>query len=82
MICRGTDISKYFIESLGFRDNKSRLYYDTGRAMLHYMFSPIKEYVKIMYFATPVMKQNRNNPKYWDTLSAYHTCPRILNSPF
>ena len=26
LICRGTDISKYFIESLGFRDNESRLY--------------------------------------------------------
>ena len=27
LICRGTDISKYFIESLGFRDNESRLYF-------------------------------------------------------
>ena len=26
LICRGTDISKYFIESLGIRDNKSQLY--------------------------------------------------------
>ena len=26
LICRSTDISKCFIESLGFRDNKSRLY--------------------------------------------------------
>ena len=26
LICRGTDISKYFSESLGIRDNKSRLY--------------------------------------------------------
>ena len=25
LICRGTDISKYFIESLGIRDNESRL---------------------------------------------------------
>ena len=25
-ICRGTDISKYFIDSLGFRDNEIRLY--------------------------------------------------------
>ena len=23
----------------------------------------------------------RNNPKYWDTSSTYHTCPKILNSP-
>ena len=26
LICRGTDISKYFCESLGLRDNESRLY--------------------------------------------------------
>ena len=26
LICRGTNISKYFRESLGLRDNKSRLY--------------------------------------------------------
>ena len=25
--CRGTDISKYFRESLGLRDNESRLYF-------------------------------------------------------
>ena len=27
LICRGTDISKYFRESSGIRDNESRLYY-------------------------------------------------------
>ena len=27
LICRGTDISKYFNESLGSRDNESRLYF-------------------------------------------------------
>ena len=26
LICRGTDISKHFSESLGIRDNESRLY--------------------------------------------------------
>ena len=26
LICRGTDISKYFRESVGIRDNESRLY--------------------------------------------------------
>ena len=26
LICRGTDISKYFSESLGIRDNESQLY--------------------------------------------------------
>ena len=28
LICRGTDISKCFSESLGIRDNESRLYFD------------------------------------------------------
>ena len=28
LICRGTDISKCFSESLGIRDNESRLYID------------------------------------------------------
>ena len=23
----------------------------------------------------------RNKPKYWDTLSTYHTCPKVWNSP-
>ena len=27
LICRDTDISKYFRESLGLRDNESRLYF-------------------------------------------------------
>ena len=27
LICRGTDISKYFSKSLGIRDNESRLYW-------------------------------------------------------
>ena len=30
LICRSTDISKYFIESLGVRDNESRLYIISG----------------------------------------------------
>ena len=29
LIFRGTDISKYFWESFGIRDNESRLYFDT-----------------------------------------------------
>ena len=28
LICRGMDISKYFRESLGIRDNESQLYLD------------------------------------------------------
>ena len=30
LICRGTDISKYFRESLGLRNNKNRLYMNAG----------------------------------------------------
>ena len=30
LICRGTDISKYFSESLGIRDSESRLYLTFG----------------------------------------------------
>ena len=26
--------------------------------------------------------RNNPNPKYWDTLSSYQTCPKIWNSPF
>ena len=31
LICRGTAISKYYIEFLGIRDNESRLYYSQCR---------------------------------------------------
>ena len=40
----------------------------------------------------PYLKENKNiwipihtfiiYPKYWDTLSTYHTCPKIWNNPF
>ena len=34
LLCRGTDISKYFRESLGIRDNESRLYVNCHRLRL------------------------------------------------
>ena len=34
LICRGTDISKYFRQSLGLRDNESRLYVEASSAVL------------------------------------------------
>ena len=34
LICRSTDISKCFSESLGIRDNESRLYIDSEKYML------------------------------------------------
>ena len=33
LICRGTDVSKYFRKSPGLRDNESRLYYILSRRM-------------------------------------------------
>ena len=33
LICRSTDISKSFIESLGVRDNESRLYFVTAESV-------------------------------------------------
>ena len=35
LICRGTDISKYFRESLGIRDNESRLYIESPVVLAH-----------------------------------------------
>ena len=34
LICRSTDISKYFRGSLGIRDNESRLYFDYFRTQV------------------------------------------------
>ena len=36
LICRGTDISKCFSESLGIRDNESRLYFVANIYILNY----------------------------------------------
>ena len=34
-ICRGTDISKYFRETLGIRDNESRLYVRPAKTQIN-----------------------------------------------
>ena len=39
LICRGTDISKYFRESLGIRDNERRLYNTEKHKDSHYAVS-------------------------------------------
>ena len=44
LICRCTDISKYFSESLGIRDNESRLY------SLRAIYSPLR--VKLIWLYT------------------------------
>ena len=51
LICRCMDISKCFSESLGFRDNESRLYY---AMYIRYCFCP------------RTMSNNRINSKYQD----------------
>ena len=42
-ICRTTDISKYFRESLGIRDNESRLYFDCTKPVRKHLYS-FKQY--------------------------------------
>ena len=41
LICRGTDISKYFSESLVIRDNESRLYFSYARCARAYAYTRI-----------------------------------------
>ena len=38
LICRGTDISKCFSESLGIRDNEIRLYFELILPLSRYFF--------------------------------------------
>ena len=45
LICRGTDISKYLIESLGIRDNESRLYLAIENLFLVENWLSIKDYI-------------------------------------
>ena len=60
LICRSTDISKYFIESIGFRDNESRLYLssperrDWPSSQLHWINKEMmREEVFQVHVATP-----------------------------
>ena len=43
LICRGTDISKCFSESLGIRDNESRLYFNNGTQQPTHVPSPYSQ---------------------------------------
>ena len=43
LICRGTDISKCFSESLGIRDNESRLYMARGTSSRRKQTDPFLE---------------------------------------
>ena len=42
LICRGTDISKYLIESLGIRVNESRLYYQMSSNIRNHTFEHVR----------------------------------------
>ena len=41
----------------------------------------IADYLFLKIATTPI-SMHHIYPKYWDTLSTYHTCPKIWNSPF
>ena len=57
LICRGTDISKCFSESLGIRDNESRLYsYLSKFSDVIVIFTQAKQ--KILYGTTGVLANN------------------------
>ena len=45
LICRGTDFSKYFRESLGFRDDESQLYLK----YLNHVYKPDTNKMNILY---------------------------------
>ena len=57
LICRCTNISKYFSESLGIRDNESRLYFSNPlRWCKKYSFYP-KNYKAISFLSLPELNK-------------------------
>ena len=62
LICRGTDISKYFRDSLGIRDNESRLYFIAQKMFLLNILEAVLAYdlVKIRFMKEKEMILNRN----------------------
>ena len=54
LICRSTDISKCFIESLGVRDNESRLY--CVGFNLRNKKKKISEFFLFVFFSSPELK--------------------------
>ena len=70
LICRGTDISKYFSESLGIRDNESRLYFPgallpffTGTCIATH--SPVKKIAHKTFFALNVRLAITDRLLFW-----------------
>ena len=57
LICRGTDISKYFRESLGFRDNENRLLFlfACSEVLVYNSFSSFRLKCKILQTVDPVV---------------------------
>ena len=72
LICRSTDISKCFSESLGIRDNGSRLYFH-GSIKLLCTCTACPEKMKIKVFWP-----SRIYPKYYEIIPPCHTCPNTL----
>ena len=62
LICRGTDISKYFRESLGIRGNESRLYFVDARTdpSLHIWFGGTNKLIVSIY-----RSQRTVNSRLW-----------------
>ena len=69
MICRGTDISKYFRESLGLRDNDSRLIFIYS---LH-PFSLLYDNTKSRKLSRNRWVRTSNKDLLCTTLSAHNT---------
>ena len=61
LICRGTDISKCFRESLGIRDNESRLYKAQKQVQIAtgvQKFDCVKNCDQICYFSHTLLVSN------------------------
>ena len=81
LICRGTDISKYFRDSLGIRDNVSRLYISLNTQEMpqsrstilsmhqkkHYENTPIQIYWKFHLQKLKIFRQKNSDMFYIST---------------
>ena len=78
LICRGTDISKYFSESLGIRDDESRLYTavyeETIKLSLRFSFLCVFFVSKgnILYSRLSLSRIPRDSLKYFEISIVRH----------
>ena len=72
LICRTTDISKYFRESLGIRDNESRLYYIFAKISTELAFRKLQAHVTVffprsrLYSRLSLSRTPRDSMKYFE----------------